>query len=451
MMNKGNLIPPPAYGLFTVVSIVVANMVGAGIFTTSGLLAGRLPGPGWVLLCWLAGGLIAMSGALSYAELATRIPESGGEYIYLKKLFHPSLGFLTGWTSFIVGFSVAIALSALGFSEYIFSSLQYIFPVSDPAMLVYLKKATGVGVILLFTALHYMGQRAGAAVQNMLTILKISIVLLLSIAGLFLGGGISPFTLSGGGSGTLATGSAMIMVMYSYSGWNAAAYITGEVKNAARTVPLSLVLGTGIVILLYLLINIFIFSSVPYHELAGQVPVVKIAAVKVFGGWFSKIMGLLISALLLSSLSAYIIIGPRIYHRMAEDGLFFKFAGRTHVKYKVPSMSILLQGVIASLMVIIGTFEQLLLYIGFALGIFPWLAVLGLFKARRKGIGSQTVVPCPGYPFLPVLYLLSSLTLMVVAFMNKPLESSVAIATVIAGIPFYYLYRKIQEKQTENC
>jgi APA family basic amino acid/polyamine antiporter len=424
-------------GLFSATSIVVANIVGAGIFTTSGILAGMLPGAGWVLACWAFGGLIAIAGALCYAELATRMPEVGGEYVYLKRLYHPSLGFLTGWTSFIVGFSAPIAASAMGFSEYLYAGL------SSPVAPIF-KKLTAVAIIVVFTALHYRGIRAGTRVQNALTVLKIAIVLGLAAAGLALGGGnwanVLAEGIKSGGFKWTAVGTAMMLVMFAYSGWNASAYIAGELKNPRRTLPISLAAGTGIVVVLYLALNVFIFRSLPYAEAGGVIAIVEKAAASAFGGWMGPGLSAMISLCLLSSLSAYIIIGPRVYFAMARDRMFFRFASRVNPRFGVPGASIVAQGAIAVVLVSIGSFEQLLVYLGFALGIFPWLAVAGLFIARRRRVGEENAVRVPGYPVVPALFLLVTLALMVVAFINRPFESSLAIATVLVGIPLYYLW-----------
>jgi APA family basic amino acid/polyamine antiporter len=428
----------------TATFIVVANMVGAGIFVTSGILAARLPGPGWILACWLLGGLIALSGALCYAELATRMPEVGGEYVYLKTIYHPVLGFLTGWTSFVVGFSVPIAASALAFSEYVFAGMSRASDASaaPPALA---KKAVSLAVIALFTFIHYRGVKLGGRVQNALTSLKIVIIAGLALVGVLAVR--SPFpTLSFAGAGTgtlLGFGTAMMMVMFAYSGWNASSYIAGEVRNPRRNLPLSLIAGTLIVTGLYLAVNVFIFRSLPFAEAGGVIPIVEKAAVRTFGPWMGNGLGLLVGFCLLSSLSAYIILGPRVYYSMAKDGLFFSFAGRVHPRFGVPGWSILCQGAFAAAMVVLGSFEQLLIYMGFALNIFPWLAVLGVFLERRKNgrpPAEAGAFRAWGYPATPVFYLVASLGLMAVNYINRPLESTAAVLTVLAGIPVYILW-----------
>ena len=431
-------------GSFSATSVVVANMIGTGIFTTSGIIAARLPGPNWVMLCWFFGGLIALSGALCYSELATRMPVEGGEYIYLKKLYHPALGFLTGWTSFIVGFSAPIAASALSFAEYIFAGLEAQLSALDPTHLVLFKKGTAIFIIFLFTTIHYFGLRWGSRVQNFLTVLKIVIVFGLASTGIVFGAGSwsTVFSKISGSFGGMAIGTAMVLVMFSYSGWNASTYIAGELKRPRKTLPVSLVSGTLIVIIVYLAVNTFIFQTVPYSELKGVIPVVELASVKAFGSWAGNLLSLLIAFALLSSLSAFILIGPRVYFAMAQDRLFFASASKVHPRYHVPGRSIIVQGALAVLMVIIGSLEQLLVYLGFALWIFPWLAVAGVFIARRRKIGEDSAVKVWGYPIIPLFFLISSLILMAIAYINRPLESSAAVLTVILGIPFYYLWIK---------
>ncbi len=433
---------PRKLGAFTATAVVVANMVGAGIFTSSGIMAAQLPGPGWILTCWLAGGLIAMSGALCYAELATRMPEGGGEYVYLKRLYHPMLGFLTGWTSFFVGFSAPTAGAALAITAYMHTAFETALPGTGLSALILAKKIPAVLIIVVFTGLHYFGCKFGAKVQNFLTVIKILIILGLAFTGVSYGSGswANLSYSSGEPFSIFAIGTVMMMIMFSYSGWNASSYIASEIKNPGRSLPVSLISGTAIVIILYMIINIFIFYSAPYTELKGTIAVAEAAAVRAFGSGMADILSGMIGIILLSSLGAFIMIGPRVYHAMAKDGLFFKFANKIHHRYGVPGRSILIQGLMAVIMVLAGTFEQLLIYVGFALCIFPWLAVAGLFIARKEKIGEETAVNVRGYPYVPLFFLTSSLSLMVIAFINRPMESTAAIITVFLGIPCYYLW-----------
>lgn len=444
MRSQRDKRPVKQYGTITATSIVVANMVGSGIFVTSGLMAANLPGPGWVILCWLLGGLIALSGALSFTELATRIPESGGEFIFLKKLFFPLPAFLSGWTSFVVGFSVAIALSAMGFSEYFFPAIVQVFPDLLSTNLVILKKITASLIIIVFTLIHYIGAGLGSKVQNILTLFKVLLIFGLTYFGIIFGQGKWSHILSesSGSFEGFAFGTAMVMVMFAYSGWNASAYITGELKDPKRAIPVSLISGTVIVIFLYIGINIFIFHSAPYTSLQGQIAVVETACIHAFGSWITNILSGIIAIIMLSSLSAFLIIGPRVYAAMAKDKMFFSIASRIHKNYGVPSRSILIQGITAMVMVISGSFEQLLIFMGFALGIFPLIAVMGLFKARKLKLGESTAVKVSGFPFIPIFFLFCNFIILIVAYINRPVESSIAIATVLLGIPIYLHFFK---------
>jgi APA family basic amino acid/polyamine antiporter len=428
-------------GPFTATSVVVANMIGAGILTTTGLMAIQLPSPSWIFGCWIFGGLIAMSGALCYAELATRMPEEGGEYVYLKKLYHPAFGFLTGWTSLIVGFSVPTASSALGFTEYMFAGLDIQSASHTAFRLVQIKKMTAIGLIIFFTTIHYLGLRRGSKVQNILTAIKVLSIIGLTTVGLAIGGGNWSHLgfQTGEPLNIMAIGTAMMFVMFSYSGWNASTYVAGELRNPRKTLFVSLTAGTLIVIIIYLSVNVFIFHAVPYSELKGNIAVLEMASVKAFGEWMGNGLGILIGCALLSSLSAFILIGPRVYYAMARDGLFFSFASKVHPKHNVPSSSIVVQGMIAIMMVTIGSYEQLLIYIGFALNIFPWLAITGLFIARKRHVGDESAVKVWGYPVVPIFFLCCSLIMMIFNYVNRPVESTAAVLTVIIGIPCYYL------------
>jgi len=381
---------------------------------------------------------------MCYAELATRMPEDGGEYLYLKRLYHPSLGFLSGWTSFFVGFSAPIAASALGFAEYIIPDKGLTVSgeiIMDPF---WIKKVLALSVIVLFTVVHYLGHKWGSRVQNFLTAIKILIVFGLATVGMILGkGDFSNLQFqSGEAYGGLAIGTAMMLVMFSYSGWNASSYIAGEMKNPRKSLPLSLLLGTGIVIAVYIAVNLFIFRSLPFSEVEGTIPIFEKASIAAFGEWFGRILGILSAIALLASLSAFIMIGPRIYYAMALDKLFFPFAAKVHRRFGVPGRSILIQGSIALILVLIGSFEQIVIYVEFALLIFPFFAVAGMFIARKKKIGESMAVRVKGYPFVPLFFLLCSLLIMIIAYINRPLESSAAVITVLIGIPIYYIWAK---------
>jgi APA family basic amino acid/polyamine antiporter len=444
--NSGNNLERKL-GLFPVTNIVIANMIGAGIFTTSGLLMADLKNPLLMMGLWIAGGVIAMCGALSYGELGAAMPRAGGEYMFLSRLYHPVLGFLSGWVSFFVGFSAPIAASAIGFSEYLtraFPSLLHpgILPGSIESVV--LKKFYAILVIILFTAIHIRGIVFGARVQNFLTLLKVALMLGLIMFGFLLGTGNfnhlfqgSPFALDFGGLKTI--GLSLMWIMFAYSGWNASAYIGSEVKDPQKNLPRSLLLGTGAVILVYFFINLFYLYAIPPAKMNGVISIAGLAAGNSFGNTIENFVSILVGFALFSSLSAFVILGPRVYYSMAVDGHFFKFAGEVHPRFGVPAKSILLQGVIAAVMVLFGTFDQVLTYMGFSLGIFPILTVAGLFKMRR---GSNIPYKSPGFPIVQLVFMLFGVSVLLLSFFERPAESSIALGTVAIGIPVYWIFKR---------
>lgn len=437
-------------GLFPVISIVVANMIGAGIFTTTGFLMDMLGDPLIMLALWLTGGIVAFCGALAFSELGAAFPEAGGEYTFISRLFHPLPGFLSGWLSLIVGFSAPIAASAIGFSKYFI----WAFPGWQSWQLTggtdeeVLSRSLAILIILIFSLLHSKGVILGSRVQNALTIIKILLLAGLVIAGMTVGKGDFNNFINHEGmelnfSGLKSAGLALMFIMFSYSGWNAATYIGSEIKDPLKVIPRSLLISTAIVTLIYLLINLFFVYAIPPGQMAGEPEIGAMAAGHAFGGAAGKVISLLISFALFSSLSAFIILGPRVYYSMSRDELFFKFASIVHPKYRVPRYALALQGAIAIVMVLTGTFEQILAYMGFSLGIFPLLAVAGVFVLRARG---KSKLKLTGYPVLHIFFIVVSLSILVLAFMERPVESSIAILTALSGVPVYYWFKNSKKK-----
>ena len=430
-------------GLFSVTNIVIANMIGVGIFTTSGLLMADLHNPTLMLVLWIFGGLIALAGALCYGEVGAAMPKAGGEYVFLSEMYSPMLGFLSGWVSFIVGFSAPIAASAVGFSEYLFRALPVLFKWGDLDVEI-TKKFFAIIIILVFTLIHLQGIKFGSKVQNYLTVLKILLLAGLIIVGFTLGNGTmsnfsvemdSSFNL--GGWKTMAL--ALMWISFSYSGWNASTYIGSEIKDPKRNLPWSLFIGTGVVILLYLLLNVLFVYAIPPKDMEGVIAVGGLAVNNLFGSSADQLFSLLISIALFSSISAFIILGPRVYYAMAVNGHFFKFAGKVSPKGKVPSSSIIFQAIISIIIILAGTLDQIFTYMGFALSIFPILVAFSVFKLRKTG---KSVLKLPGFPWTPIFFIITGLVLHVLAYLERPIESSIAVFTVLIGIPAFYIFRK---------
>jgi APA family basic amino acid/polyamine antiporter len=430
-------------GLLPVTNIVIANMVGTGIFTTSGLLMGNLDNPMLMILLWFAGGFIALIGALCYGRLGKEYPLAGGEYIFLSKLYHPLFGFLSGWVSFIVGFSAPIAAASIGFSEYFVRAFPQILNLNAETNIItvgIVKRLLSVSVIAIFTLIHLKGIRYSGKVQNYLTLLKVGLILTLVILGFSSGKGETANIFNGSSynfnlSGWKSIGLSMMWIMFAYSGWNASTYIGSEIKRPERNIVLSLFMGTGLVIILYMLLNTLYIYAIKPDEMKGVISIGGLAAQKLFGTSIDKVFSLLLSFALFSAISAFIILGPRIYYAMARNNHFFKFAGRVHPKSHVPALSIILQGGISIIMIVSGTFDQILTYMGFSLAIFPVLTVLGTFFLKYNKISAGLI-----YKSAAVIFSLIYICILVLSFMERSLESSIAIGTVIIGIPAFYLF-----------
>jgi APA family basic amino acid/polyamine antiporter len=438
--------PGQQIGLFAASNIVIANMIGAGIFTTSGLLMSGLSNPWLLIALWALGGVIALCGALSYAELGAAMPQAGGEYIFLSRLYNPLFGFLSGWVSFVAGFSAPIAASAIGFSEYLFRAFPWLAQTVSLQGTSggNLKKLLAIAVIILFTLIHLRGLKFGTRIQNYLTLLKVLLIAVLIFSGLLWGNGNwSHFSLGQPVNFTYSSiktmGLSLMWIMFAYSGWNASTYIGSEITDPQRNIPRSLLLGTAMVMIMYIGLNIVFVVAIPPEAMKGVISIGGLAVKNLFGPAMEFAFSLMIAIALFSSLSAFIIIGPRVYYSMAREGYFFKFAARVHPKYQVPSAAIILQAVLAIIMVLSGTFDQILTYMGFSLGIFPLMAVAGVFKLRAKGSNIQML---KGLPVHLVIYLIFSELILLLSYLERPVESSIALLTALTGIPFFYYFKK---------
>lgn len=435
-------------GYFSLTNIVIADMIGAGIFTTSGLLLGQLLDPRLLLVLWGIGGGIALCGALSYSELGANFPKAGGEYVFLSNLFGPLAGFLSGWISFFVGFSAPLAASSLAFSEYLIRTLP---EGVLPDQIELYKKATAIGIILIFTLIHFFGLKSGSRVQNMLTQIKIGLIVVLVVTGFVFGeGSFTHFRVQlTEGSGTVGLktmGLSLMWILFAYSGWNASTYIGSEIKNPVKNIPRSMITGTFLVTIFYLLLNTLYIYAVPAEEMKNVISIGGLAANNLFNYSMDRFFSLLIAVILLSAISSLVIIGPRVYYAMAQSGHFFKIAKKIN-RSSVPGMAILMQSGLAIVFVISGTFDQIITLLSFSLGIFPILAVSGIFKLRVK---RQSVLKMPGYPFFQLVFIMLSLIILVLAFMERPVESSISISLILVGIPVYYLLNGKRAKKKQD-
>lgn len=448
-------------GVVTATAIVIANMVGTGVFTSlcyqvvdypsqsdlanpdfhgkltslgSQFIATKSVFP--LMMLWVVGGIIALCGALCYSELGAAIPRSGGEYTYLSKIYHPAIGFLSGFVSVFVGFAAPIALAAMALGMY-FSS---VFPWFDPIWV-------GAIVVFLITIIHSINLIVGSRFQKVVTAIKILLILIFVICGIVLGEhqSISMIPASGSWSGlsSAAFAISLIYVSYAYSGWNASAYIASEIDNPKKNLPKSIITGTLLVMILYILLNFIFLFTVPASQMmdAKGIPVNEIGAVSainIFGDTGGNIMALIISVLLVSTISSMIFAGPRVTLVIGEDLSSLKFFARKNKK-GIPVVAIIIQSVIALAFIFTSTFNFVLTYLGFTLTLFTTLTVIGLFILRF----SKPDLPRPfkawGYPFTPIIFI--GVNVWILYFLiSSMIDVAVAgLITVSAGLIFYFV------------
>lgn len=439
-------------GLFSATILVIANMVGTGIFTTSGFIMEELGNPQAMLLCWLVGGVFALCGALCYGELGAMFPRAGGEYVFLRESFGKGMGFLSGWISLIVGFSAPIAAAAIAFATYFFRILPASFsakltaPFLEIGILV-ISPITmlAITVIIIFSLIHYHSVFLGARVQNCLTIFKVGLIVVFVAAGFCLGQG-STENFSQGLEISLIFQDkfaiSLIFITFAYSGWNAAAYLGGEIKNPVRNIPLALFTGTALVVCLYLLLNIVYIYALSPAEMSGVLEVGTKSAVSLFGDNISRYFSGAIAIGILSVLSAMIMTGPRVYYAMSKDGVFFELFGKINGLRQTPVYAIFLQAVIAIIMVITASFDKLLLYIGFTLSLCAMLTVVGMMLLRIKKPDLKRSYKTFGYPVTPLLFILGNLWIIYFCIKSRPITSLFGLGTIGLGVLVYSYFRR---------
>jgi APA family basic amino acid/polyamine antiporter len=420
-------------GLFTLTALVIGNMIGAGVFTTSGFALADLGSPYRVLAAWLVGGLVALCGAVSYGALARVVPESGGEYLYLSKNVHPAAGFIAGWISLLAGFTGAIAYAALTFAA-------YAGVVSGTGASLYATLVIGVAALL-----HALRLQQGTWVQNAAVALKL-LAMLGFCAVAFFGYSISswdglrqidngeyavpPFSIA-------AFALTLMWISFSYSGFNAAVYIAGEVPSARMRVPQALVLGALLTMLYYLLLNSVFVLVPPFDAVAGQEDVAAVAATAVGGPALAAAMRGIIALALFTSVSAMIMVGPRVYAKMADDGLL---PAMLRFRRETPTAAVLAQAALAVAVVWIAGLRELLSYLGFTLGLSTAATVASLFVVARRS--PDTAQQLPGYPWAPAAFVAFTLFFAALAAARNPWEMVAAVATIGSGALLYFALRR---------
>ena len=431
-------------GTVDAAAIVIANVIGVGIFTTPGIVASMVPHPGALLALWICGGLLAFAGAMAYAELAVRFPRAGGEYVYFQETYGPMMAFLTGWTSFVAGFSGAIAAGSVGCAIF----LGYFIPwVADTRPLVEVplglftlaisqRTLIAIAVILVLSAVHARGLQTGRMLQNGLAGMKVTALVALIALGMASSHG-SLGHLAGGGTFRFsAWTAALIPVMFSYSGWNAATYLAEEIREPSRNLPRALGLGTLIVVFIYVGLNVVYLFALPVQRF--DIHVGQNATAQLLGAGAASGLTALSALIMLSSVSAMVVAGPRVYYAMARDGLFFSSAARVDPRFRTPRMAIFAQALWSCVLVLSGAFGPLLTYTGFAVVLFAGIAVGSLFVTRRKFAGERRAFSAWGYPVAPAIFCIASFMIVVSSLREQPLASFAGLAIIAAGIPLFY-------------
>jgi basic amino acid/polyamine antiporter, APA family len=415
-------------------AIVVSNVIGGGIFFVPVIVAQMVPHPGWMLSVWLAGGALAFAGAMAYAELAAVRPHAGGEYVYLRDAYGPLAAFLTGWTSFVAGFSGAIAASALALADYVTRFVPAAASV---------KPLLAITAIAILTLIHVRGLGPGRLVQNFLAALKVTAIVLIIALGFAIGSGDAANLSAPGDVSPMPWLLALVPVMFSYSGWNAAAYVAEEVRNPARNVPLALGLGTLAVIVLYLGLNALYIFALPIEQLAamGDGRLMDTVAERLFGFATGNLLAVFTIISLAASISAMVLAGPRVYFAMARDGIFVRAAGRVHPRFHTPATAIVAQAIWSAILVLSGTLSQLVNYTGFAVVLFAGIAVSAIFPLRRRGGSDARPFSALGYPWAPAIFVIASALMVGNAFWREPGTTAIGVALILLGVPVYYVFR----------
>lgn len=427
------------------VAIVVGGIIGSGIFLVPKDVSEQLTSFGGVLLVWIAGGLLSLFGALALAELGAALPHTGGLYVYLKEAYGRPVGFLYGWGQLVAISSGTVATLAVAFALY----LSRLIPLGP-----WEQKAVGVASILVLTWVNCLGLRNGTRLQNVFTVAKVAgiglVIVLLLARGRPLEMWSASFWPEGsavGGAGGFAPdwvpfGIALVAVLWAYEGWHIITFSAGEFKQVRPDLARSLALGTIIILAIYLAANLAYYAVLPGAEIAKSDTVAATAMTRTFGAGAAGFVSLLILVSIFGANNAQVLAAPRMYYAMARDGLFFESLGRVHPRYRTPVAAIVVQGIWASVLTLIGTFQQLFTYVVFTHWIFYALAVAGVIVLRVKRPELERPFRAPGYPLLPVLFVLSAAGLTLSVIVADPWRSLAGIAAILTGLPAYWFFRR---------
>lgn len=434
-------------GLRDLILLIIGTVIGSGIFIVPGTVLRQVQGGvGLAMLVWFAGGILSLLGALTYGELAAMNPKAGGIYIYIRDCFSSLPAFLYGWTLFLVISSGSIATLAVAFSAY----LGEIVPLT-PA----LSKLIAVAMIVIVTVINVLGTRESANVQNWTTAIKVAAILIMSAALLWLGRGLRGVGLTlwpAGDGASLATGFglAMIGVLWAYEGWQYVTFSAGETVNAQRNFPRALLIGSTALIGIYLLANVAYLAALGPTKASQTNSIAATAVTAVAGPGPSKFVALAILISIFSAANGIVLTAPRVYYAMARDGLFFHRLAEVHPRFRTPAFAVLAGSTWAAVLAATGTFEQLLTYVVFSGWLFYALGAACIFVYRRRA--SEVAVPyrVPGYPWTPLLFILSAAALVINTIATQPVRAAVGLGVVVLGTPVYFIWRSRLKPGTET-
>ena len=420
----------------TVTAVVIANMIGTGVFTSLGFQLLDIQSGFAILLLWALGGLIAVCGSMTYAELGSALPRSGGEYNFLTEIYHPSAGFISGWISATIGFSAPTALAAITFSTYLLT----IFPEINND---WLRKIIACSLVIILAFIHSSNRKSSGGLQMIFTVMKVGVIILFCFGAILFAKNIQPVSFSPNNndisiifSGSFAV--SLIYVSYAYTGWNAATYLSSEIERPQKYLPLILISGTTIVTVLYILLNFVFLSVAPIEDMQGKIEIGFIAAQSAFGGSVANFTGLVLSLLLISTVSAMTLAGPRVLQVIGEDFKVLNILSRKR-KDGIPSTAIYIQSLIAIIFILSSSFESILVFAGFTLALNSFVTVIAVFVLRSK----QPNLPRPyktfGYPFTPLIYLALTGWTLYFVIINRPIEVLFSLGIILSGLIFYYI------------
>ncbi len=428
-------------GWFTAACVLVSNIIGGGIFTTTGFIARDIGDPGLILSLWVLGAVYALAGAISFSELGAALPHVGGDYVYLRRAYGPLMGFLSGWTSFTVGFGAAIAASSVSFASY---ALRIAPGPGDSEATA---KALALVLVWGLTAVHALGIGPGGSVQRLLTSTKVLAIGALILGGLLFGAGDWRHLTAASPEAHPAPAAfvvAFIFVVYTYLGWNVVGYIAGEIADPSQNLPRIVIGGTAFVCLVYVLLNVVYLYALPVTALGVPplLPVAEKAAAALWGPASGRFVAFVLCIAIAGAVSAMVWAGPRAYYAMARDGLFARFFSLLTPATGVPARAILLQSIWATLLILTGTFEQLVIFSGFVLALSTAVTIGAVIVLRHREPALPRPYRVPFYPWTPGLAIAISLIVIGYSLIQRPLESVFGIGTILAGVPFYFLWTR---------